>query len=233
MQIALVSRPLRPVPWHQSQRTGVRANSGGVTSTFIQEARRRRIIDAAIDCLAEDGWHQTTLATIAARAGISRGLISYHFSGREDLYESVVATVYGDGAEQMAERVAAESTAAGRLRVYITENLRYVAEHRRGIAALNQVLPNLRRADGSPRFGAADEEPILTGTAAVFDHGRSTGEFRPVDSRLWAFYLRRCIDGAAYRITTEEDADVTQLAEQLYQLFAGGVLVAAATEQRR
>jgi TetR/AcrR family fatty acid metabolism transcriptional regulator len=61
--------------------------------TLTQEVRRQQIIHAAIDCLAREGWHGTTLAAIAAEAGISRGLISYHFACRDDLYEAVLESV--------------------------------------------------------------------------------------------------------------------------------------------
>nr|WP_230425066.1 TetR/AcrR family transcriptional regulator [Prauserella cavernicola] len=72
---------------------------------------RRRLIDAAVECLAELGWHGTTVSMIAERAGVSRGAAQHHFPTREDL---VVAAVGHLGEEQIAElRARAAALPAG------------------------------------------------------------------------------------------------------------------------
>ncbi|TWP33952.1 TetR/AcrR family transcriptional regulator [Leekyejoonella antrihumi] len=48
-------------------------------------ATRQRLIEAAITCLARDGWSRSTVSVIAAEAGISRGATQHHFPTREDL----------------------------------------------------------------------------------------------------------------------------------------------------
>jgi TetR/AcrR family transcriptional regulator, fatty acid metabolism regulator protein len=195
--------------------------------TLTQEVRRRRIVEAAIDCLARDGWHATTLAAVAAEAGISRGLISYHFAGRDDLHravlESVAETIFGAGSEATQARIDAATTARDKLAAYIGGNLRFIAEHRREMAALGQVMPNLRREDGSARFDDAAEEPIIAGTALLFEHGLATGEFREVDPRTTAYALRRCIDGAAVKIVADPGFDIDAYARELTALFLRGV----------
>lgn len=196
-------------------------------STFTQESRRKQITEATIECLARDGWHGTTLATIAAEAGISRGLLSYHFNDRDGLYEavleSVVADVIGQGAIRIQRAVDNATTAVDKLSAYIAENLRFIAENRRDMAALAEIMPNFGRQGAKRRFDTQDEEPIIAGTAAIFDHGVSTGEFRPVDARLTAYFLRRCIDGAAHRITTEPEFDAEPYAAELTEFFLQGV----------
>ncbi|PRX45989.1 TetR family transcriptional regulator [Prauserella shujinwangii] len=61
---------------------------------------RRRLVDAAVECLAERGWNGTTVAVIAERAGVSRGAAQHHFPTREDL---VAAAVEYLGEEQISE----------------------------------------------------------------------------------------------------------------------------------
>jgi Bacterial regulatory proteins, tetR family len=50
--------------------------------TFIEAARRNQIVAAAIDTIAEVGYARASFARIAARAGISPGLISYLYRFR-------------------------------------------------------------------------------------------------------------------------------------------------------
>src|ERR1700712_5386904 len=54
---------------------------------------RRRLVEAAAECIAEQGWHGTTVAVIAERAGVSRGAAQHHFPTREDLVAAAVEHV--------------------------------------------------------------------------------------------------------------------------------------------
>ena len=56
-------------------------------------ATRARLLDAAIDSLAELGWAATTVAVVAERAGVSRGAAQHHFPTREDLFMAAVEQV--------------------------------------------------------------------------------------------------------------------------------------------
>ena len=53
--------------------------------TFIEEARRAQILDAALQLFAEQGYNETSLSDIAAAVGVSKGVISYHFKGKAEL----------------------------------------------------------------------------------------------------------------------------------------------------
>lgn len=54
------------------------------------ELRRQQILNAAIACFARKGFHQTTMADIAAEAGVSDTLAYRYFSGKEELVEAAV-----------------------------------------------------------------------------------------------------------------------------------------------
>ncbi|MFB7784088.1 TetR/AcrR family transcriptional regulator [Streptomyces vinaceus] len=54
---------------------------------------RRHLLEAAVACLAEQGWAGSTVSVVAERAGVSRGAAQYHFPTREDLFTAAVAYV--------------------------------------------------------------------------------------------------------------------------------------------
>ena len=56
-------------------------------------ATRQRLLEAAIECMAERGWAASTVAVVAERAGVSRGAAQHHFPTREDLVASAVEYV--------------------------------------------------------------------------------------------------------------------------------------------
>src|SRR5699024_11635376 len=68
--------------------------------SFIANARREQIIKAAIEVLKEIGYVKTSLAKIAQKAKISTGLISYHFSGKEDLMNNTLMYYSSDRSEE-------------------------------------------------------------------------------------------------------------------------------------
>lgn len=53
-------------------------------------ATRQRLLEAAIDCLATEGWSGTTVAVVAERAGVSRGAAQHHVRTREELVTAAV-----------------------------------------------------------------------------------------------------------------------------------------------
>ncbi len=50
-----------------------------------KQVRRQQIIDATIDTLAKRGIAQATLSEVAAIAGVSHGLVIFHFQSKENL----------------------------------------------------------------------------------------------------------------------------------------------------
>jgi AcrR family transcriptional regulator len=66
---------------------------------------RRRLLDAAISCLIERGYSNTTTSEIAERAGLSRGAQLYHFPKKEELLTSAVEHLFELVAGEMKEKV--------------------------------------------------------------------------------------------------------------------------------
>ena len=50
---------------------------------------RFRILEATLDCLVEIGFTNTSIATIAAKAGLSRGAVQFHFPTKSAAMEAV------------------------------------------------------------------------------------------------------------------------------------------------
>ena len=48
-------------------------------------ARRYKILEAAVMCFLENGFHQTGVRDIASKAGVSLGNLYNHFSGKHDV----------------------------------------------------------------------------------------------------------------------------------------------------
>lgn len=51
---------------------------------------RQKLLEAALDSLAAVGYSATSVAVVAARAGVSRGAAQHHFPTRADLFAAAV-----------------------------------------------------------------------------------------------------------------------------------------------
>ncbi|MEZ7003711.1 TetR/AcrR family transcriptional regulator [Streptomyces sp. AD55] len=72
-----------------------------------EELRRRskeRLLQAAVELVAERGYDATTLGDIADRAGSARGLVSYYFPGKRHLVQSAVHRLMHRTLEEALER---------------------------------------------------------------------------------------------------------------------------------
>src|SRR5881396_4381909 len=65
--------------------------------------RRVQILDAALVCFAQRGFHQTSMHDISAEAGISVGLIYRYFENKEAVI-SAMADRHKEEIQQMLER---------------------------------------------------------------------------------------------------------------------------------
>jgi AcrR family transcriptional regulator len=91
----------------------------------LPEVRKRKLIEATAQCLAEFGYAGTSVRAVAARANVSPGLVAHHFKGIDDL---IVAT-YDHVGTQVAEALtqamdAAPVDAEAKMRAFINASFK-------------------------------------------------------------------------------------------------------------
>jgi AcrR family transcriptional regulator len=72
-------------------------------------SRRRQLLSVAKDVLGERGFHQTTMAGIAAAAGVTKPVLYQHFSSKRDLYTAVLR----DAGDRLQEAITVANGQAG------------------------------------------------------------------------------------------------------------------------
>jgi len=76
-------------------------------------ARRRQILDAAIVCFAQRGFHKSTLQDVVRQSGLSPGSIYSHFSGKDDIIHAVIDERHRGDLRNVQRAAAADSLAEG------------------------------------------------------------------------------------------------------------------------
>src|SRR5215469_5713685 len=108
----------------------MQATAGRPARTFTEVARRAQIVQCAADVLAETGYARASMAEIAKRAGIAKSVISYHFADKNELMQELISTAVRAFAEFLGPLLAAQTSADGKIRVYLTGSAEYMIRYR-------------------------------------------------------------------------------------------------------
>lgn len=191
------------------------SEQGGQPRSFIEEARRAQIVTAAIETIAEVGYRRASMGKIGTRAGISRGLISYHFAGKSELIRQVVTTVYSDAAAFMGPMIDAETTPAGQLRAYISSNLEYMRAYPARMIAVVEVVTSGGLADLPDSDPAEVDRQMLLPLEQLFAAGQASGEFREFDATIMARIVRGAIDAVPAALSRDRDIDLDRYLREI------------------
>ncbi|MEY9950595.1 TetR/AcrR family transcriptional regulator [Leifsonia sp. EB34] len=101
------------------------ASTATASSATAPRAARDRILDAFEDLLAEQSERAATLEAVAARAGVSKGGLLYHFASKDALVDGLLERFADDLAEDIEHmRAAPDGPVAYFLRTSIPSDTR-------------------------------------------------------------------------------------------------------------
>jgi AcrR family transcriptional regulator len=189
--------------------------------TFTEMARRQQIVAAAIDTIAEIGYPKASLARIAGRIGISKGVISYHFAGKDDLIKQVVTDVVEAGRAYILPRVLAAPTGSAMLRAYIESNLAFMHEHRNYMVAVVEILRNgAFTTDGRRRVDGRDIDVATRLLEEQLARLQAKGELRrDFDAGVMAVAVRAVIDVVPHRLVLDPKFDIGNYGNEIANIF--------------
>ncbi len=85
-------------------------------------ARRRQLIEAAIDCFADFGYRGTTTAQLARAAEVSEPVLYQHFASKHDLFVALLEQVGREVLREWRKTIAPLRSPMDQLRVLIRLN---------------------------------------------------------------------------------------------------------------
>ncbi|WP_410598700.1 TetR/AcrR family transcriptional regulator [Amycolatopsis sp. lyj-90] len=191
--------------------------------SFIEEARRGQIVSAAIETIAEIGYAKASFVQIARRAGISPGLITYHFTKREELMKQVMQTVHTSMDKALSARAEGAESYAAALRALIEGFVFYFAERPSEIIAIGQIATASRDAEAARSWFEHQSAKTLAELEEMFREGQRLGELREFSPRVMAVSLIAAMEAAPAELLTRPDTDVPGYARELADLFERAV----------
>lgn len=187
--------------------------------SFIEEARRRQIIEAAIVSIAAEGYAGASLAKVAARAEISKSVVVYYFGGKDELLETTIQQIFGEIRDFLRPRLDAVGTAREQLRAYIESEFAFLEQHRPRLLAISYILTNHRDARGRFYLREDAEVTYLEFARKLLEKGQKTGEFRAFAVKPMAMTLMHAINGALSAWVADPKLSLSDYALELVAIF--------------
>ncbi|MBO6640171.1 MAG: TetR/AcrR family transcriptional regulator [Roseitalea sp.] len=160
--------------------------------------RRGRILDAAVMCFLENGYHQTGVRDIAKRAGVSLGNLYNHFAGKHDILAEI-ATLERTELAPVLALLARTDPAPAVLDGFVTAYATYLAKPENVILTIEITSEAIRKPDIGDLF-VANRAELVDALAAVLTRGIADRHFRAMpDPRDTAHLIIELIEGTAYR----------------------------------
>jgi len=174
---------------------------------------RERILAAALDVFAEKGYHNATISEITARAGVSRGLITYYFPGKQQLVHELLGR-YLDG---VAELTNVPGTPDERLAAIIDGVLLAVS---RSLPLQRMALSLMTHPSTRPVFAQVERQRTEHLTV-VEDTLRELFAARgAADPALEEVMLRSVLEGVIVKATVYEDGyPLERMRRRLHQMY--------------
>ena len=72
----------------------------------VKDTRKQQLIDATMASIAELGLMNTTIISISRRAGLSSGIISHYFGGKQGLIEAALRYLLDLLGKELRQRLA-------------------------------------------------------------------------------------------------------------------------------
>lgn len=188
--------------------------------TFIEEARRKQLVEVAIETIADAGFMNTTLADIARRADISKGVISYHFENKDELIDEVIRTLLRTSYEFIHARVeAAPDAVSQKLNAYIRASFEYMMQYPMRAAAQVDLWGSFVSAEAKHDFNVTSYDPCRRYLSALIIAGQERGDIRAMPSLILAALIQGIIDGLMMQwVFAPEAIDLTTCADHTVQM---------------
>jgi TetR/AcrR family transcriptional regulator, fatty acid metabolism regulator protein len=146
---------------------------------------RRRVLAAALEVFAREGYHAARMDAIAEAAGASKGALYFHFPGKLELFSALVDEFASELAADVAATIAAHRGGVARVEAAVTAALA-VFGRRQALARI--VL--IEASSLGPAYAQKRREVLGRFAALVrhhLDEAIAEGSIPPVDTRVAAY----------------------------------------------
>ncbi|MCZ7663665.1 MAG: TetR/AcrR family transcriptional regulator [Thermoleophilia bacterium] len=157
--------------------------------------RRDEIVDAALRLILKLGYNQVTLADIAAQVGVSKGLISYYFPKKEDVFLAVLDQIVARLTTDFESFCNAQAGAPDKLLMIFNNLFGNEKRARRYYTVVIDYMAQAIRMRQVQEYTQHIYTSYRTYMERIIVDGIESGEFRRVDPQKAVSMILGMMDG--------------------------------------
>jgi TetR/AcrR family fatty acid metabolism transcriptional regulator len=192
------------------------------TRTFTQLKRRDQLVDCTIDAIVELGFPRASVAEVARRAGVSKGVVTYHFPAKDDLIQAVIADVIGSMTEHMMSRMIAaepEKFPERFIAADIAAWIEFYRTHTRSVIALVRIYNSFRDESGQPSAGFQVRADEIVAMERILTLGQARGTLGSFSAAVVAASVKALLDDLLTQFAADPDLDIEAYGAELIAMF--------------
>lgn len=187
-------------------------------STFTQRKRREQLLGCAIDAIVDLGFQGMSVGEVARRAGVSKGVVTYHFAAKADLIYEVVAQIF-DSITKFLESRLGRTTPKTFVADYIFAWVEYYRTHTQYMLAIGEIWGNFRDETGRRRFGEQAIAGELADVQRALELGQADGSRGQFSAQVMAVTMKAALDALLAQLASDPELDLKAYGDELVELF--------------
>ncbi|MGX9135162.1 TetR/AcrR family transcriptional regulator [Rummeliibacillus sp. JY-2-4R] len=160
------------------------------------EKRREQILRAAFQAVSDKGFHNVTLQDIANYAEVSKGVTSYYFQNKEDVFYHLLKWVTEKIYKKENEAISQENNAVDQLRAYVNAAFSNPGENRKFYRVYLEFLAQANNNEQFRETNIQFYENCWSIGRQIIKKGQEEGKFADMDIDQATYSIRAFIDGS-------------------------------------
>jgi AcrR family transcriptional regulator len=155
---------------------------------------------------------------VARRAGVSKGVVTYHFAAKDDLIYATVAHLF-DSITASLEAQLRGTTPDDFIADYIHAWVAFYRDHTPYMLAIVEIWSGFRDESGRRRFGTDAVRGELNIVQQVLEMGQADGSRGAFSARVMAVTIKGALDALLGQRVADPEIDLDAYGAELIALF--------------
>ena len=190
-------------------------------------SKPERILEAALEVIAEKGPHETTIDEIAQRAGVAKGTVYLYFKNKDSLLAALMQVGLEAFESAVRRRVAEHSEPVEQLRALIEEHVTQMHNHLKfGKIIWSQTSHANLPSDIKDAFMNRARSYIDL-LSSILEQGQKSGCMHVLDTRMTARAIVGCMNQAVFDFTEPKcstDTDCKRIIDSISFFIFNGLI---------
>lgn len=191
----------------------------------LAEERRDCIVAAARKLILKHGYDRTTLGQVAAEAGVSKGLVSYYFCTKEELFRAVLESILSRLRRDLEACCRPDRSAWEQVQLNLRNLFGSERRTRSYYTVLIDFLAQAPREKSVRDYTREIYQTHLSYMERTVAMGVQSGEFKPVDPHAAASMLVGMMEGLILQWLYNPDRLSLTQGYELSERFARALLL--------